>query len=245
MSISDDQSEASQSLGGEPPAPEPEVIDLPPAVVGSLLPCAQRSLENFAKNAIEIVKAGTSPAAPMVIIQVFNFSNARIVMSTDNKNEFKGPVSAGVIGEVQSVQGDISGMKISLSPQTLAELPPALNQLIAAMLQSAGTDADRLMAVGKVAEAKKAAEAGDAGGVASALKVAGKWALEIAEKIGVKVASEAIAAALGIAKLQNAKGARLRKPGAQINQRISGVSAGWRSPTRRPWRGLLRPVGCR
>ena len=200
MSISDDPSSA-RSSGNDPPAPPVEVIDLPQSRIATLFPGGQGSLENFTKSAIEIVKAGPTPAAPVVIIQVFNFSDARIFMSTDNKNEFKGPVKAGVIGDVQTVHGDISGMKSTLLPQTLAALPAALDQLLAEMVRSAGTDTDRLLAVGKVAEAKKAAEANDAGGVLSALKAAGKWALEIAEKVGVKVASDAIATALGIAKL--------------------------------------------
>jgi hypothetical protein len=54
------------------------------------------------------------------------------------------------------------------------------------------------VAVGQVAIAEKAAKDGDPKGVSEALKGAGKWALSVAEKIGVGVATQALKSALGL-----------------------------------------------
>jgi len=56
------------------------------------------------------------------------------------------------------------------------------------------------IALGAVAAAERCSREGDARGAMANLKSAGKWCLDIASKIGVSVASEAIKSSLGIGK---------------------------------------------
>jgi hypothetical protein len=54
------------------------------------------------------------------------------------------------------------------------------------------------IAVADVGKAKKAAEAKDSAKLAVSLKSAGKWALDVATKIGVSLATEAIKQSTGM-----------------------------------------------
>jgi hypothetical protein len=83
----------------------------------------------------------------------------------------------------------------SLASLDLMQLVDELSKLRDAMLQEAKTD-DESIAVGAVAQAKKAAESKNVSGVAHYLKIAGTWALDIATKIGVPIAVEALKKAL-------------------------------------------------
>lgn len=78
-----------------------------------------------------------------------------------------------------------------------AELASQLNELRQALKKEAQDD-EHDIAIGKVAEAEQAAKAGDDSKVAEYLKAAGQWALEVALKIGVPVAVDALKKALGI-----------------------------------------------
>jgi hypothetical protein len=64
------------------------------------------------------------------------------------------------------------------------------------MKQVGNGTAEQDEAIGAVAAAEKAASEGDSAGVLQHLKTAGKWSLEIAQKIAVPVAVEAIKNAL-------------------------------------------------
>jgi len=82
--------------------------------------------------------------------------------------------------------------------QRSIDLPPLaeeLKRLRAAMKEADGKD-DQDEAIGAVAAAEKAAIKGDGPTTLQHLKTAGKWALGIAEKIGVTVATEAIKRAM-------------------------------------------------
>jgi hypothetical protein len=65
------------------------------------------------------------------------------------------------------------------------------------MRQSA-TEPEQDIAIGHIAAAETAAQKGDRGSVLSSLKSAGKWAFDVATKIGVSVASEAIKKSTGL-----------------------------------------------
>jgi hypothetical protein len=54
------------------------------------------------------------------------------------------------------------------------------------------------MAIVDISAAKRAAEAKDSGKLAESLKSAGKWALDVATKIGVSLATEAIKESSGM-----------------------------------------------
>jgi hypothetical protein len=77
----------------------------------------------------------------------------------------------------------------------LPTLAKELGQLRAAMKKAEGKD-DQDEAIGAVAAAEKAAVNGDGPTTLQHLNTAGKWALGIAEKIGVTVATEAIKRAM-------------------------------------------------
>jgi hypothetical protein len=79
----------------------------------------------------------------------------------------------------------------------LTQLASELAMLRQAMSAEA-KDAEHFIAMGKVAEAEKAADAKDSSKVVEFLKSAGKWAFDTATKIGVSVAAEAIKQSMGI-----------------------------------------------
>jgi hypothetical protein len=65
-------------------------------------------------------------------------------------------------------------------------------------MRRAATGPEEDVAIGQIAAAEVAAKQGDAAGAVRLLKSAGKWALEIASKIGVNVASEVIKKSVGL-----------------------------------------------
>ncbi len=65
-------------------------------------------------------------------------------------------------------------------------------------LRSFGTEPSHDIALGQVAAAEAAARAGEREKVLSHLREAGKWVPDVATKIGVSLASEALKIALGI-----------------------------------------------
>ena len=65
-------------------------------------------------------------------------------------------------------------------------------------MRQIATDPGQDMAVGQIAAAETAAREGDSGSVLRHLKSAGKWAFDVATKIGVSVASEALKKASGV-----------------------------------------------
>ncbi len=79
----------------------------------------------------------------------------------------------------------------------LAKLADELGRLREAMDRQAGEPGEKL-AAGAVAAAEQSARQKDGPKVVEYLKTAGKWALSIAEKIGVDVAKEVLKGALGL-----------------------------------------------
>ena len=83
-----------------------------------------------------------------------------------------------------------SGINIGALSEELALLRPAM--------KAAATTAEQDVAVGEIALAEVAAKKHDGPTALKHLKKAGKWALEVAEKIGVGVATAAIKASIGV-----------------------------------------------
>lgn len=79
----------------------------------------------------------------------------------------------------------------------MSQLSEQLSKLREAMSQEA-KDTDHYIAMGKVAEAEKAAQEKDLSGVLGYLKSAGKWTLDVATRIGVSIAVEVIKQATGL-----------------------------------------------
>ena len=77
------------------------------------------------------------------------------------------------------------------------QLASELSRLRQEMKKEA-VDPEHDMAVSDVAKAEQAAKAGDSSQVVQHLKSAGKWALDIATKIGTTVAAEVLKGALGL-----------------------------------------------
>ena len=81
----------------------------------------------------------------------------------------------------------------------LSQLADELSKLRQAMKAEA-TEAEQDIAVSDIARAEQAAKGKDSSKVAEYLQSAGKWTLEIASKIGVPIAVEALKQATGIGK---------------------------------------------
>jgi hypothetical protein len=79
----------------------------------------------------------------------------------------------------------------------LAALANDLETLRQALKKEAVTE-EHDMAIVDISAAKRAAEAKDSGKLAESLKSAGKWALDVATKIGVSLATEAIKESSGM-----------------------------------------------
>jgi hypothetical protein len=79
----------------------------------------------------------------------------------------------------------------------LDELQRELAELRAAMKEQA-LSADQDVAVAEVAQAERAAGEGDGPTVLARLAAAGKWALDVATKIGTSIAAKAIQQSLGL-----------------------------------------------
>ena len=79
----------------------------------------------------------------------------------------------------------------------LAALTAELETLRQALKKEAVTE-DQDMTVVDIGAAKRAAEAKDSGKLAESLKSSGKWALDVATKISVSLASEALKHSMGM-----------------------------------------------
>lgn len=106
---------------------------------------------------------------------------------------------AGAVGRQSSASGNTFQQVISQgSPASLRELSSELDALRQEMRKQDSDDAEHDVAMGEVAQAKMAAEAGDADAVQTHLSRAGKWALAAANSIGLTLAAAAIKAAIGM-----------------------------------------------
>lgn len=114
-------------------------------------------------------------------------------MSSDNYNTTAGQIAA--VGREAHVHDNTFQQIWNQAGIDLPKLTEELGRLLSVMTREA-TEGTRTPeqdeAIGAVTAAAKAAAQGDGPTVLRHLKAAGKWALEVAEKIGVAVAAEAI-----------------------------------------------------
>ncbi len=118
----------------------------------------------------------------------------------DQKNEgiiiTGGSVDAQSIAAGQNARAvtNIANQDLGLD---LPELAKELEQLRMALRKEA-TDREHDAAVVAVGDAAEAAKQGNGSEVLDHLKKAGKWALDVATKIGVSIASDALKKSLGM-----------------------------------------------
>lgn len=107
---------------------------------------------------------------------------------------------AGVVGKYAKVEHftQIWNEFASKEQVDLPTLAQELGRLRVALKQETNTSAEQDVAAGAVAQAEVAAHDGNGPKALKALASAGRWALEIAEKIGVAVAAAAIKSTLGM-----------------------------------------------
>lgn len=132
----------------------------------------------------------------------------KIANATPVKMEvFMGPKyevkQAGVVGESNTVTGNTfqqvwSEAKGDIDIGKLAEELAQLRVALKAEPTPAQDEGDQDVAVGAVKLAENEARKGDGPAALAALKHAGKWALSVAEKIGLEVAIAAIKSGLGL-----------------------------------------------
>lgn len=113
-----------------------------------------------------------------------------------NKYENKGVV--GAMGDRATADNSTFSQNIGvqLSNEEMVQLVSELETLKSELMKDASTKS--LAAAAAVSEAKEEAEASNSAGVVSALKQAGKWAFDVATKIGVAVAAAAIKKSAGL-----------------------------------------------
>lgn len=117
-------------------------------------------------------------------------------------SEFKNTIHGNFLGamgddsQVNNLTYNQIGSQIE-KLMDLSQLAIELSLLRQAMSQEA-KETTEYIAVGEVAKAEEAAKAKDSSKVAESLKGAGKWALDVATKVGVSLATEAIKQSTGL-----------------------------------------------
>ncbi len=102
------------------------------------------------------------------------------------------------VGPNASATNTIFNENYGLQGIEMAPLAEALATLKQSMAGQA-TTTEHFNAIAAVSAAEDAARGGDKVGVIEKLKAAGSWALDVATKVGVEVATEAIKKASGLA----------------------------------------------
>jgi hypothetical protein len=137
-------------------------------------------------------------------LELFDESNSQPSMQHYGDN-ITNVNAAGVVLGAHAHAGDISSrgavtLNLSESGQ-VARLAAELSELRKALRQSSDPDDPQHdIEMGAVAQAEQAASKGDQEGALNHLKGVGKWCLEVATKIGVSLAAEAIKHSIGLSK---------------------------------------------
>jgi hypothetical protein len=126
------------------------------------------------------------------------YQNCTVIEGSEMRDSFQAG-QAGAMGPNAQAESMtfIQILREGIGENSLADLASDLEKLRIAMLtesKSAPQDA----AVIAVAEAEAAARKGNAKSVLASLKSAGKWAMDVATKIGTAIAGKAIEKALGM-----------------------------------------------
>ncbi len=121
-------------------------------------------------------------------------------MNNQNSDTFNvtnnGNGQIGAVGHHNNVTINVNDLK-DFESIDLSKLADDLSRLIEAMKKEC-TKTEHYTAVGKIVEAQEAAKSDDVSKVKEYLKSAGTWSLDIASKIGVGVALEALKKSIGI-----------------------------------------------
>lgn len=120
------------------------------------------------------------------------YHNCTVVKDSQMRDAYSAG-QAAAMGPNATAEGNtfIQVLRDAIGESSLLDLATELETLRSAMLaeaKSSGQDE----AVAAVAQAEEAAKKGDAKGVLSWLKAAGKWSFDVATKIGTSVAAKAI-----------------------------------------------------
>jgi uncharacterized protein YjbI with pentapeptide repeats len=137
-----------------------------------------RSLEQLLANALQ---------QPKFYVETYE-NQGEVVMGDKYKVEQAGAVGPHAHAHDMTFTQIVNQLEKSVDLSQLAEELSKVRQAMKAEAQEAEHD----MAVSDVAKAEQAAKAKDASKVVEYLQSAGKWALEIASKIGVPLAIEAL-----------------------------------------------------
>jgi hypothetical protein len=105
-------------------------------------------------------------------------------------------VSIGDFNEIRDVNVQVNMVEAMADDElhSLAEQLASLRQA----LQSKAVSTDDFVELGQLAQAEKAAQAGDKTGVFDALKKVGRWSLDAARDLGVALLAEVIKKSAGI-----------------------------------------------
>jgi hypothetical protein len=103
-------------------------------------------------------------------------------------NEGSGTVTTGAVTQTQT----------TITQTTSFDAGALASELAKAIAEAKPTTADNYAEVAALAKAKEAAEKGDKPGVLSALKAAGQWTLDLAQKVGALVLTEIVKKQIGI-----------------------------------------------
>jgi hypothetical protein len=127
-----------------------------------------------------------------------NSSNPTYHFGDVNMGDVYNPTQAAAVGRNAVAKDNILNQANAFPDQEyLKMLSSDLRQLRNAMKLEA-TTVDHDAAVGQIANAESAIKKGDLGTLSQHLKSAGTWALDVATKIGVDVACDALKRAVGI-----------------------------------------------
>jgi len=126
------------------------------------------------------------------------YQNCTLIEGSEMRDNFQAG-QAGAMGPNAKAENMnfIQILREGIGDSSLADLATDLEKLRTAML-SVSKSAPQDAAVSAVAEAEAAAKKGDAKSVLASLKSAGKWAMDVATKIGTAVAGKALEKALGL-----------------------------------------------
>jgi hypothetical protein len=135
-----------------------------------------------------------------VIRELGIYNNSQIIYQGEHVGDTYFTNQAGAVGPHSKIENSTFVQSAGRLSQEfdLVLLASQLDQLRSAMRKesSDGATLEQEVAIGKVAEAQVAAQAGDQNKTLSCLKQAGSWALEVAKKVGAEIAALALAHSL-------------------------------------------------
>lgn len=148
------------------------------------------------ENDDAVAQIAESDIDSLVVTKVYH--DCTVVEGDQMRDSYQGG-QVGAMGPCASAENMtfIQNLRQAIGEQSLGDLATELERLRQAMVAESKS-ADQDAAVAAVAQAEDAAKKGDAKGVLAYLKLGGKWAIEVATKIGTAVAEKAIDKAMGL-----------------------------------------------